>query len=309
MGKRLKFITTAKQEGERLDKVVVEFLGDSLTRSQIQILIHDEAVKVDQAVVKPGVRMKIAQVIEVTLPDPPATDVVVPQDIALDVVYEDEDLAVINKPAGLVVHPGTGVADGTLVNAILARYPEIAQMNYAPQRRGIVHRLDKDTSGLILVARRASALHHLSAQFQKRTVEKHYLALLERTPLTMSGRITAPIMRDPNNRRKMIVMRGGRPAISEYHVQETFADGRALVDVKLLTGRTHQIRVHMIFINCPIVGDVVYGWKRPNTLLKRQFLHARRLCFDHPQTGERMCFESGLPTDLENVLNRLREPR
>ncbi len=213
----------------------------------------------------------------------------------------------IDKPAGLVVHPGAGNPSGTLVNAILARYPEIADMNYAPQRRGIVHRLDKDTSGLILVARNAPTLHRLMRQFQKRTVEKTYVALLERAPKTPTGRIDMPIGRDPANRRKMAVLRSGRPAISEFTVVERFADGKALVHVKLLTGRTHQIRVHMAFLGCPIVGDVLYGYRRQT--LPRQFLHAWRLCFDHPRTGERLCFESPLPPRLEAALADLRKGR
>ncbi|MCC6802161.1 MAG: RluA family pseudouridine synthase, partial [Anaerolineae bacterium] len=171
----------------------------------------------------------------------------------------------------------------------------------------IVHRLDKDTSGLIVVAKNAPTLHRLMGQFQKRTVEKIYVALLERTPKTSTGRIDVPLGRDPNNRRKRAVMRDGRPAVSEFTVVERFADGKALVRVRLLTGRTHQIRVHMAFIGCPIVGDALYGVRKQS--LRGQFLHAARLCFDHPRTGERMCFESPLPERLEAVLADLRKPR
>lgn len=294
--------------GERLDKVVTVYLGERLTRTQVQTLIRDGGVTVDGVVAKQGIKLRGGETIIIVLPDPPeASNEVLAEAIPLNVIYEDRDLAVIDKPAGMVVHPGTGVSQGTLVNAILSRYPEIAEMNYAPQRRGIVHRLDKDTSGLILIARRAQALHRLTAQFQRRTVDKMYVALLERTPPTVSGRITAPIARDPINRRKMAVVRGGRPSESEYKIVEWFPDGKALVDVKLLTGRTHQIRVHMAFINCPIVGDTVYGWRRRSMPLKRQFLHAWRLCFDHPRTGERLCFESNLPDELEQIIEILRK--
>ncbi len=209
-----------------------------------------------------------------------------------------------------MVHPGAGVEQGTLVNAILSRYPDIERMNYAPERRGIVHRLDKDTSGLLVIARKGQILQRLSTQFQKRTVEKRYLALLEKAPPTPVGRITAPIGRDPSDRRKMAVLRSGRPAESEYRCIEYFNDGRVLVEVHLLTGRTHQIRVHMAFIGTPIVGDRVYGRRNQSLPLSRQFLHAFKLCFDHPRTGERLCFESPLPIELEQVVEKLRtEPR
>lgn len=299
---------TAEQTGERLDKIVVAELGDALTRSQIQTLIRDGLITVNGATVKVGVRLKGGETIRVAMP-PPKNDVIVaPEPIALDVLYEDDLLAVINKPAGLVVHPGAGNETGTLVNAILDRWPQIADMNYAPKRRGIVHRLDKDTSGLILAAKQAHAMHHLMRQFQQRTVEKIYLALLERAPKTPTGRIEVPIMRDPNQRRKMTVHRAGRPAVSEYVVIERFKSEQVLAQVRLLTGRTHQIRVHMAFMEAPIVGDTLYGYRKAKFGLRRQFLHAARLCFDHPATGERLCFEAPLPPELEAVLAALRHP-
>ena len=298
---------TADAPGERLDKIVTAQLGERLTRTQVQALIRDGQVKVDGESVKAGVKLKGGERITVIVPPPVEDHSVEPEPIPLSIVYEDDDLAVIDKPAGLVVHPGAGNPNGTLVNAILARWPQIAQMKYAPKRRGIVHRLDKDTSGLILVAKNAPTLHRLMAQFQKRTVEKTYIALLERPPKTATGRIEAPIGRDPANRRKMAVLRDGRTAISEYHVVERFGDGKTLVHVKLLTGRTHQIRVHMAFIGCPIVGDTLYGFHRAS--LPRQFLHAWQLCFDHPRTLERMCYNSPLPESLENYLTDLRKGR
>jgi 23S rRNA pseudouridine1911/1915/1917 synthase len=306
MPEQLQFTVTTP--GERLDKILVAKLGERLSRAQIQALIREGGVTVNGGSVKAGVKLKGGEQISVTLLEPtpsPEEDTVEPEPIPLQVIYEDRDIAVIDKPAGLVVHPGAGNPTGTLVNALLARYPQIAEMAYAPRRRGIVHRLDKDTSGLILVALRSPALRRLAAQFQARTVEKEYLALLEKTPRTSVGRIDVPIARDPKQRTKMAALRNGRPAVSEFSVVERFKDGRALVRVKLLTGRTHQIRVHMAFIGCPIVGDSVYGYRKQR-LLHGQFLHAARLCFDHPRTGERLCFESPLPVHLSAILDDLR---
>ena len=190
----------AAASGERLDKQIVAQVGERLSRSQIQTLIRDGHVTVNDAAVKAGVKLKGGETIRVIIPPPPPEDhTVEPEPITLHVVYEDADFAVIDKPAGLVVHPGVHNERGTLVNAILARYPEIAQMHYVPKRRGIVHRLDKETSGLILIARRAVAMHRLMAQFQQRTVEKTYITLVERTPKTATGRIDAPIAY-PQNR-------------------------------------------------------------------------------------------------------------
>jgi 23S rRNA pseudouridine1911/1915/1917 synthase len=207
----------------------------------------------------------------------------------------------------MVVHPGAGGETGTLVNAILARYPEIGSMSYAARRRGIVHRLDKDTSGVILIARNDLALRRLVVQFQRRTVDKRYIALLERPPKTSTGRINVPIDRDPVQRKKMSVQRSGHSAVTEFAIAEQFDGGFTLVNLKILTGRTHQIRVHMAFINCPIVGDRIYGFRKQRLPLRRQFLHAAALAFDHPTTGQRLQFESPLPADLQSILDGLRE--
>lgn len=294
--------------GERLDQVVAAKLGNQFTRSQVKALIKAGHVTVDGKALKAGVKMKGGESIVVVVPPAPeaSEDTVAPEAIALDVLYEDEDFAVINKPAGMVVHPGAGNRTHTLVNAILARYPEIAEMHYAPNRRGIVHRLDKNTSGVILVARNARALQALITQFQKRTVEKTYVALAEKAPKTPTGRIDAPIARDPAQRKRMIVVRGGRPSVTEFRVVESFADGSALVELHPFTGRTHQIRVHMAFIGAPLVGDSTYGFRRGKQGSGRQFLHALRLCFDHPRSGERLCFEAPLAPDLEAYLAEIR---
>ncbi|MEZ4668868.1 MAG: RluA family pseudouridine synthase [Anaerolineae bacterium] len=302
---QLEFIVTAA--GERLDKLVVEQVGDSLSRAQVQVLIKEGKVTVNGSPVKSGVKLKGGEHIQVIIPVRETPAEVLPEAIALNVLYEDDVLAVIDKPAGMTVHPGVGNETGTLVSAMLARWPEIVAMNIVEKRAGIVHRLDKDTSGLIVIARTDAARLKLQAQFQSRTVEKVYLALLEKKPPTETGRIEAPIGRDPNQRKRMAVMRGGKPAITEYQVVEQDFNGeQALVRVRLLTGRTHQIRVHMAFIGCPIVGDSVYGYRKQRLKLKRQFLHAAELSFDHPVTGERMHFESVLPVGLRDILEKLR---
>ncbi len=292
--------------GERLDKILVTQLGERLTRSQIQQLIKDGHVMVNGKAIKPGIRLKGGETIRLEIPPTPPDTTIVPEPIDLSVLYEDEDLAVIDKPAGLIVHPGVGSESGTLVHAILARYPEIAEIPIAPKRRGIVHRLDKDTSGVILIARNATAMHRLMKQFAERTVEKHYLTLVERPPKTTTGRIDAPIGRDPRDRKKMAVTRDGRPAVTEFVVLETFNEGQALVRVRLLTGRTHQIRAHMAYIGAPVVGDRVYGYRKQRISLKGQFLHAHTLTFTHPRTGERLTFTSPLPGRLQHVLDQLR---
>ncbi len=293
--------------GERLDKAIVAHVGEALSRAQIQALIKEGQVTVNGAQVKAGIRLKGGETIRITIP-PKHEETIQPEAIPLDVLYEDADLAVIDKPAGLIVHPGVANEKSTLVHALLARWPEIARMNVEPKRMGIVHRLDKDTSGLIVIAKTDTARRKLATQFQGRTVEKVYLALLERTPQTRTGRIEAPIARDPQQRKRMAVVRGGRPAVTEYTVvEDDFVEGQALVRIKLLTGRTHQIRVHMAFIGCPIVGDSVYGFRKQRVSLKRHFLHAAELVFDHPTTGERLHFTSPLPAGLQNVMEKLRE--
>ncbi len=292
------------QAGERLDRVLAAHLGAAYSRSQVQKLIEDGGVLVNGASAKAGHKLKGGETITVHLPPPPATGSVEPEPIPLTVLYEDDDIVVIDKPAGLIVHPGAGGERGTLVSALLMHYPEIAAIPVAEKRRGIVHRLDKDTSGVILAARHAAAMRSLMAQFQARSVEKVYLTLVERPPKTMTGRIDAPIARDPSDRKRMAVQRGGRPAITEFEVIGRYREGPALLRIRLLTGRTHQIRVHMAFIGCPVVGDGVYGYRRQR-LLRGQFLHAARLCVDHPVTGERLCFESPLPARLQAVLDAL----
>jgi 23S rRNA pseudouridine1911/1915/1917 synthase len=235
--------------------------------------------------------------IPVVSPEPP-----LPQPITLDVVYEDADLLVIAKPAGMVVHPAAGHQQGTLVNALLARYPSLSVGDEG--RPGIVHRLDRDTSGLMLVARTQPALEHLREQFRTRRVKKTYLALVHGTPPAPEGVIEAPIARDPRARKRMGVLTGGRPARTGYRLI-TEMDGHSLLAVSPETGRTHQIRVHLAWLGVPVVGDRVYGRRRERVESPRQFLHAWRLSFDHPSGTGRINLESPLPDDLRGALRSI----
>jgi len=278
-----------------------------LSRAQIQKLIRQGRVRLaGQRVTRPSLRVQPGDWITVQLPQPPAA-ALQPEAMPLDLVFEDDVLVVINKPAGLVVHPAQGHTGGTLVNALLARYPELAAMvqTGAADRPGIVHRLDRDTSGLIIVARTPAALHHLRRQFKARTVEKTYLALVFGRPESPAGLIDVPLGRHPRHRQKFAPRTDGKPARTSYHLQEDF--GRySLLEIGLETGRTHQIRVHLAWLGCPVVGDTVYG-RRKNALgLKRQFLHAWRLRFVHPRTDEPVAFEAPLDNGLQAVLDRLR---
>jgi 23S rRNA pseudouridine1911/1915/1917 synthase len=297
---------SSQAAGERLDKVIVAALGE-LSRTQVQRLIDDGFVRVDGRVaLKPNQRLEGPAEVEVRLPPPgPATHQ--PEAIPLDIVFENDDLLVIDKPAGMVVHPAAGHSGGTLVNAVLAHDPELEGVG-DEQRPGIVHRLDKDTSGLIVVAKNDGAHRELQRQFKAREVEKTYLALLDGHPPTARGRIEAAIGRDARNRKRMAVVpeAKGRAAVTEYQVVETFAE-HSLVEGHPLTGRTHQLRLHFAYLKCPIAGDTVYGRRSPSLPLKRQFLHAARLTLKLPGSGRPLTLEAPLPPDLERVLQRLRE--
>ncbi len=278
-----------------------------MSRSQLQALISDGAVRVDGRRRKAGERLKGGEHIVLQLPLPDNTPGVLPESIPLQVIHEDDCLVVIDKPAGMVVHPGDHNERGTLVAAALSRWPQLAAMPGEAKRAGVVHRLDKDTSGLILLALQDSARRHLMRQFQERRVAKRYLALLERCPPARQGAIDAPVGRDPRRRQRMAVIARGKNAVSDYRVLEgNLAGGRALVEVRPTTGRTHQIRVHMAHIGCPVVADNVYGIRKQRLPLARQFLHASGLSFTHPTTLEEVSFESPLPAELQTLLNDLR---
>jgi len=299
---------SADKPRQRLDKFLLSHLP-GYSRAQVQALIRSGCVLVNGEPRKTGYKFKGGEHVVVRIP-PREESSVEPQDILLDIVYEDAHLAVIDKAAGMVVQPGPGNESGTLVNALLARYPELADMMDDPEtqdRLGIVHRLDRGTSGLLVIARNKPTLLALMRQFQARSVEKVYLALLEQRPKSNSGLIDAPIARDPRQRKRMAVRRDGKSAQTEFEVlDDDFQGDRALVRLKLLTGRTHQIRAHMAFIGSPVLGDTVYGRRKQRVKMKRQFLHAHELAFEHPVTGERLRFVSELPVGLRSVLEKLR---
>jgi len=297
------FSIQAETPGQRLDHCIVEAVPD-LSRSEIQRLIKAGQILVNGAASKPAYRLEQGDSIKISLPEPPP-DIIEPEEIPLNVIYEDSNLIVIDKPAGMVVHPAFGNRSGTLVNAALARWPEMRDVG-GDQRAGVVHRLDKDTSGLIVMAKNTAALDALQAQFKARTVYKCYLALVEGVPGNSSGLIEAPIGRDPRQRKRMAVTRDGRPAITRYDLLEDLGTN-ALLSLVLHTGRTHQIRVHLAWLGHPVVGDTVYGFRKQRINMKRLFLHAAELHIDSPGTGQRLKFQSSLPDSLENILDKLRK--
>ena len=295
------FVADETHAGERLDRVIADQVED-LSRTRIQTLIKEGLVTINGESGKPSYKLEEGDQIAVHLPEPETSEVI-PEDIPLDVLHEDADLIAINKPAGMVVHPSYGHTSGTLVNAVLYRWPELREVG-DQHRAGIVHRLDKDTSGVIVVARTPKAHRALAEQFEQRRTVKKYLALVEGNPETPTGRIEAPIGRDQRQRKRMAVVRDGREATSEFKVLEYYAD-QALLEVRIFTGRTHQIRVHLAFIGHPIVGDDVYGFRKQRIKMKRNFLHAAELTVYSPTTGEPLTFRAPLDAGLQNILDKL----
>jgi 23S rRNA pseudouridine1911/1915/1917 synthase len=292
----------ADRPGERLDSFVARCFPD-VTRSRARRLIDAGLVTLDGRHPKPSERLAAGAAVAVTIP-PPETVELTPEAIPLTVLYQDPDLIVVDKPPGLTVHPAPGHPSGTLVNALLAAYPDL-EREAGDLRPGIVHRLDRDTSGLMVVARTERARRALQRQLKDREVRKTYLALALGVPQPREGTIEAPIGRHPKNRQKMAVVAGGREAVTRYRVREELAGGRyALLEVEPVTGRTHQIRVHLAALGHPIAGDRTYG--RRSDLIGRQFLHAARLAFAMPLGGRTVEFESPLPPDLCAALEALR---
>ena len=297
-----------KPAEQRLDLFLVEVLP-GYSRARLQALVRDGLVWVNDATAgKSGLKLEQGSRVEVHIP-PRAPAGLVAEDIPLDVVFENEDVLVINKPAGMVVHPAAGHQTGTLVQATLGYDPDIEGVG-GEERPGVVHRLDKDTSGLILLARNDHAHRWLEEQFRLRRVSKTYLALVDGRPPTMTGRVEAAIGRDPGHRQKMAVVGGGRgrQAVSEYRTLESF-ENHTLLEFHPVTGRTHQIRVHCAFLGCPIVGDRIYGRKQPSLAISRQFLHAARLSLRLPGEEQASQFEAPLPPELTEVLEALRQQR
>ncbi len=295
-----------EEAGQRLDRYMAARLEHS-SRTTVQQLITDGAIQVNGHISKPGYALRVNDEVQFDQAMWKAqTDNIQPQPLPLDIVYEDADLLVLNKAAGMVVHPAPGHQDDTLVNALLAYYPDI-QESAADLRPGIVHRLDRDTSGLIIVAKNIRTQAALIEQMKRHEIIKRYLALVEGVVSLDQGSIDAPIGRNPRFRQQMAIMAtGSREARTHFRVLERFAHYTLLL-LQLETGRTHQIRVHLKAIGYPVVGDTVYGPSntRHNPLLNRQFLHAYQLVFTHPTTGETLELEAPLPPDLQAALDKL----
>jgi 23S rRNA pseudouridine1911/1915/1917 synthase len=285
-----------------LDKVLRDRVPD-LSRTQGQRLIEEGQVTVNGQTRKPAYRVEPGERVTVILPPEEPTIVLRPQPIPLDVIYEDGHLLVVNKPAGMVVHPAPGHPNGTLVNVLLAHYPVIADVG-PPDRAGIVHRLDKETSGALVVAKRQAILEALQHQFRNREVEKTYLALVNGQVQPPEGIIEVPVGRDPTDRQKMAPRPEGKYARTRYRVVRRFRK-HTLLEAHPYTGRTHQLRVHLSWLGHPVVGDTDYGSRRQRLLQNRHFLHASRLCFTHPVTEEKMTFQAPIPPQLEAVLCQL----
>lgn len=288
----------------RIDKFLSGEL-EEMSRSKIQKLITDGYILVNDQPTKSNYKIEAGDEIEVNIPEPEPVDVL-PEDIPLEIIYEDQDIVIVNKQQGLVVHPGAGNPNGTLVNALLFHIKDLSGIN-GEIRPGIVHRLDKDTSGILVVAKNDEAHVGLSEQLQSRTVKRKYWALVHGVLPHEHGTVDAPIGRDPHDRQKFTVIKSGKEAITHFKVLERF-NQYSLLEVSLETGRTHQIRVHLNYINYPVAGDPVYGPKK--TLEGNgQFLHARTLEFLHPRTGQVMRFDAEIPPIFKKTLDQLRDPK
>lgn len=291
----------AEDAGTRADVFLAAKLG--VSRSNMQKLLEDGRVKRGEKIIKANYKVRADEMFVVDIPEPEPIEAV-PENIPLDIIYEDDDVAVLNKARGMVVHPAPGNYTGTLVNALLYHCSNLSGINSAI-RPGIVHRLDKDTSGIMIVAKNDAAHISLSQQIQSKTAVRTYLAVVRGNIKTDSGTIETQIARDKTDRKKMAVVKeGGRDAITDYEVLERFGK-YTLVRCKLRTGRTHQIRVHMEYLGYPLVGDPKYSPMKTPFGIKGQALHSHTLEFTHPRTGERMKFEAPLPEDMHKIITRL----
>ncbi len=291
----------AEDAGTRADVFLAAKLG--VSRSNMQKLLEDGRVKRSEKIIKANYKVRAGEMFVVDIPEPEPIEAV-PENIPLDIIYEDDDVVVLNKARGMVVHPAPGNYTGTLVNALLYHCSNLSGINSAI-RPGIVHRLDKDTSGIMIVAKNDAAHISLSQQIQSKTAVRTYLAVVRGNIKTDSGTIETQIARDKTDRKKMAVVKeGGRDAITDYEVLERFGK-YTLVRCKLRTGRTHQIRVHMEYLGYPLVGDPKYSPMKMPFGIKGQALHSHTLEFTHPRTGERMKFEAPLPEDMHKIITRL----
>lgn len=297
----VKYFNISNEENEqRIDKFLADNLED-FSRTQVQQLIKDQNVLVNDNPIKANYLLEAEDIIKVTIPDPVTIDIKA-ENIPLDIYYEDEDVIVVNKPSGMVVHPAIGNYSGTLVNALMYHCKDLSGIN-GELKAGIVHRIDKDTSGLLVSCKSDLAQKSLSLQFYNKTVTRIYYAIVYGVINHNLGRIDAPIGRDPDNRQRMAVVDGGKRAVTNFKVLQRFKDF-TLLELKLETGRTHQIRAHMRYIDHPVVGDPLYG---PKKVIgdHGQFLHAKTLGFQHPKTGEFLEFDSPLPDYFVEFLNTL----
>ena len=301
-----KIIFTAAEGGERLDKLISEY-SDEISRSFAAKLAEDGAVTVNGKRVRKNYKAVSGVVVEIELPEPEPISAE-PEDIPLDIVYEDDDLIVVNKPQGMVVHPAAGNYTGTLVNALMFHCRGTLSAINGVVRPGIVHRIDKDTSGLLVAAKNNEAHIFLAQQIKERKANRRYIALLNGI-LKEDGTVSKPIARHPVDRKKMAVCAGGREAVTHYHVMEHFGNEYTLAECVLETGRTHQIRVHMASIGHSVVGDKTYGIKKERFNLAGQLLHAATLGFVHPKSGEYMEFSAPIPDYFENILEKLRKSK
>jgi 23S rRNA pseudouridine1911/1915/1917 synthase len=302
------YIVAQEEQGQRIDKYLSLKRDLGLTRSRIEKLVAEGQVVVNGGKVKPSYKVKLGERILVMVPPPQQSDAC-PENIPLKVIYEDDDLMVVNKPRGMVVHPAAGNFQGTLVNALLYHCKNLSGIG-GKIRPGIVHRLDKDTSGLIVVAKNDFTHQSLSKQFKDKVVLKKYVALVLGEVKQKEGLIETRIGRHPKQRKKMAVISAparlqGRAAVTLYKVLEHFP-GYTLLELTLKTGRTHQIRVHLHYLGHPVVGDPVYGGHKNALGFKQQLLHAKTLGFTHPRSGRYLVFECPLPEDMEAMIRRVR---
>ncbi|MFA6636054.1 MAG: RluA family pseudouridine synthase [Candidatus Omnitrophota bacterium] len=305
MEEHLEFTIDNDDAGKRIDKCIAMKLGSGYSRSQVKELIETGNITVDGLLVKPRHLVTEGCVIKVQIPEK-SVQYLAPENLPLDILYEDEQLIVINKPAGMVVHPGSGREKGTLISALLYYLGELPESIESSRRPGVVHRLDKDTSGVMVVAKSEKALRVLSDEFRERTVKKTYVAVLSGNVEMDNGVVDAPLARQKLDRKKMgVEYSEGRPSRTVYHVLERFGDF-TLVRLDLLTGRTHQIRVHMKHIGNPVAGDKEYGGKGE---IDRQALHAETLGLIHPETKERMEFSAPMPEDMADFIRKLKKDK
>ncbi|WP_251859690.1 RluA family pseudouridine synthase [Clostridium sp. Marseille-Q2269] len=297
------FLTVEKEfDNVRLDLYLSQIFEDK-SRSYFQEIINNGNVLINNKEKKRNYKLKLGDNIEVNIPEPKLLEIE-PEDIEVDILYEDKDIIVVNKPQEMVVHPAPGLYSGTLVNALLKHCTDLSGIN-GVARPGIVHRIDKDTSGVLVVAKNDKSHNNLAAQFKEHSISRVYMALVEGTIKNEQGIIEAPIGRHPVDRIKMAVVKNGRHAVTHYKVIERFKS-HTLVECRLETGRTHQIRVHMTHIKHPLVGDPVYGYKKQRFNLKGQMLHARLLGFVHPSTGKYVEFQSEVPEYFKKIVKILR---